>query len=357
MLVETQQAEPQGTEPTPAPGIPSAETTAPVTAGGDDTPAAAEATSPAQPPLKVGGVDERGNTVQYIYAIDPDYTVYYSRLERVDDGWRDRLPRFRRSRKKGIENLAYEREGVQARLSLDPKKRPAQRRKLLTLGSERAELLALLSGWPLRESYDSSIATALQLALDGDGDGASLKNALDTLNDARASILSERELAGRTQYVLWALISACVGFFVLVTAQHNLLHDSGNFWLGTQAGLLGAIFSIAIGIRKRTVALNNNRWGNLSDGVLRLVIGAVSGGTLVLLFSTGLVPAFQTHLGQMDGVTPGRSVSPVPFVVLLGIIAGFVEQLVPGMLEAQSAKLGNNGGADPAPAPTPQKQQ
>jgi hypothetical protein len=339
MLLEQQHVEPPATEaatePTPPATTAASGSAAPPAADGSAGSSAIEAAGPPQPPLEVGGIDERGNTVKYIYAIDPDYTVYYSRLERPDGGWQQRL-HLERAHRKSAERLSYEREGVQARLSSDPKKRQEQRRKLLTLGNNRAKLLALLSGWPRRESYDSSIATALQLALDGDGDGASLQTALDTLDDARKSILSERELAGRTQYVLWALISGVIGFFVLVAAQHNLLHGSGDFWLGTQAGLLGAIFSIAIGIRKRTVAPNNNRWGNLSDGVLRLVIGAVSGGTLVLLFATGVVPALQTHAGTMDGV------ASVQFVVLVGIIAGFVEQLVPGILEAQGGKFGDS---------------
>jgi hypothetical protein len=335
MLMDHEQTAPVATDVTVLAAAPTAH---PGPANGN-LPAKIVAPGSTTPDLHVNDLDERGSTVEYIYAKDPDYIVYYSRLRRPAGeagGW----PRLHWRRRKSDAAGSHEREGVQAQLSLDPRKRQEQRTKLLQLGTRRAKLLATLSGWPRRESYDASIATALQLALDGDGDGASLKTALDTLDDALAAIQNERALAGRSQYVLWALICACLGFVVLSIAGETLLQNSGKFWLGTQAGLLGAVFSIAIGIRNRTVAPNNNRAGNLADGALRLVIGAVSGGTLVLLFSTGLVPALHTHVGDMDGDTS------IPFVVLLGIIAGFVEQLVPGILKSEAGKIGS----DEAPA-------
>jgi hypothetical protein len=302
--------------------------------------------------LRVGGQDERGNTVKYIYARDPDYVVYYSRLEHPStsgdgDGqanpgrhWfrRDRLGQFRPT---PVSDSAYESEGVQAQLS--PMKRQTLRPKLLPLGTERAKLQALLSGWSRRQSYDTSIATALQLALDGDGDGKSAENALDTLRSARAAILSEREIAGRAQYVKFTLISGLAGLLLLSIAQHNLFKSSGLFWLGTQAGLIGAIMSIALSLRGRTVALDIGFAGNLSDSVLRLIIGAVSGGTLVLLFSCGLIPPLHTLSGDLDG----RSSI---FALLLGIVAGFVEKLVPSLLEDQARKMGDSGAAKPPQA-------
>jgi hypothetical protein len=122
-----------------------------------------------------------------------------------------------------------------------------------------------------------------------------------------------------------------------------LFHGSGLFWPGCQAGLLGGVLSIAIGIRKRTVALNIGIAGNLSDSALRLIIAAVSGGTLVLLFATGLLPSLHTVAGEMNGV------QSMAFVLLLGIIAGFVEQLVPSLLDDQAQRLTDGGGAKSTP--------
>ena len=70
---------------------------------------------------------------------------------------------------------------------------------------------------------------------------------------------------------------------------------------------------------------------NMSDSLLRLIIGAVSGGALVLLFSTGLLPALHTNQGVLNGV----GMESIAFAMLLGIVAGFVEQLVPSLLESQ----------------------
>ena len=305
--------------------------------------------------LKVGELDERGNTVKYIYACDRDYVVYYSRLERKSAGANAEMQasaagkRRWRMRRRGLApgsaiDLPYESEGVQAQISSDPDRRLTLRRLLLPLGTERAKLQALLNGWPRRQSYDSSIATALQLALDGDGNAEAKDNALQTLKDAKSAILTEREIAGKAQYVRFTLILALVGIFLLVLAQHNLFKGSGNFWLGAQAGLFGAVLSIAIGIRRRTVALDTGVAGNLSDSALRLVIGAVSGGTLVLLFSTGLLPSLHTLKGEQDAV------QSMPFALLLGIIAGFVEQLVPSLLEDQAQKF-RNGDATKTPPP------
>jgi hypothetical protein len=325
-------AAPNGADPGPTP------------AANDGTKPTSGAKCPAStvPELKVGDPDERGNTVKYVYAVDPDYIVYYSRLEHRREEPNQGLGRRWRTRigfLLGLNGPAYEREGVQALLSSDPAKRQNQLRKLLPLGTDRAKLRALLSGWPRRESYDSSIATALQLALDGDGDGKSPENALATLNDAKAAIAGEREIAGRGQWVAFALSFGILGFVILGIAGHNLFQHTGNFWMGTQAGLLGAIFSIAIGISNRTVAPNTNVRSNMTDSVLRLVIGAISGGTIVLFFSTGLLPALHTYSGDLDGA---KSLS---FVLLLGIIAGFVERLVPGLIENEERQLGGAGAA------------
>ena len=96
-------------------------------------------TSPANPAqsacaLTVGGQDERGNTVKYIYACDPDYVVYYSRLEHGRAAAGDRAPsrgtsshRLRRLLRFGgrpIHDTAYESEGVQAQLSGHAKQAP-----------------------------------------------------------------------------------------------------------------------------------------------------------------------------------------------------------------------------------------
>jgi hypothetical protein len=313
--------------------------------------------------LEVGGRDERGNTVEYVYARDPHYIVYFSRLDRQEPttdaaGHRIAVPQQRGwwpFRGRGARSAAEPTnpwKGVQAQLSNDQARRRTQRKNLLGLGVERAKLQALLSDWPRRQGYDASIATALQMALDGDGSESdtSAKQALETLSDARASLLSEREVDLRAQYVGFALHLGVLGFLILL-AVHLVLHLAfppsleilNGVWVGCEAGLIGAILSIAIGLRRRTVVLDIGIKGNRSDCMLRLIIGAVSGGTLVLLFASGLLPRLTGSQGVMDHQS-------IAFAMLLGIVGGFVEQLVPSLLEEQGNRLGNDPAARLQPA-------
>jgi hypothetical protein len=305
---------------------------------------------------KVGDMDERGNTVKYIYACDRDYIVYYSRLEarvgtgdsQAAPGWVNRQPWLRPIRRlfrRDAADPAYECEGVYAQLSCDPETRKVLRKLLLPLGTERAKLQALLKDWPRRQSYDSSIATALQLALDGRDSKEANDTALQILKGARESVMAKRGIAGKAQYVKFTLLIGLVSIFLLILAQHNLFHGSGHFWLGAQAGLLGAMLSIAIGIRGKTVALDLDGAGNLSDSALRLIIGAVSGGTLVLLSATGLLPSLHTLAGEQNAALQSNSML---FAMLLGIVAGFVEKLVPSLLDEQGQRLGNTSAGKPA---------
>lgn len=300
-----------------------------------------------------GGLDDRGNTIEYIYARDPNYQVYYSRLAKPaaadaaePAGLLARLWRRVRPARPGPKpEQAYPTEGVQAQLTADPEKRAELRAKLLPLGVERAKLQALLSGWSRRHSYDLSIATALQLALDGDGNPDATKSATQILQDAREAIVNERAIAGKGQYARFTLAMAVPVLLGLFLAEYVVFSDTDNFWMGTRAGVIGAIMSIALGLRQRTVLLDIGWAGNLWDSVLRLIIGAISGGTLVLLFSTGLLPTLTTAQGVQ---TPPSGIMSMQFIVLLGIMAGFAEKLVPNLLEEQSDKL---RGGKPAPAP------
>lgn len=318
--------------------------------GAPPTPVTEPDDRPTVCPLKVGERDERGNTVEYIYARDPHYIVYFSRLQQRDapgdaGGHRGAAAQWRRwwpfahraARAEADPTDTW--KGVQAQLSNDQPRRRTQRRNLLSVGVERAKLQALLSDWPRRLGYDASIAIALQMALDGDGteNDPSAKQALETLSDARASLLGEREVDLRAQYVSSTLRLGVLGFLMLL-GLHLALPASwitlDGVWVGCEAGLIGAILSIAIGLRRRTVSLDIGIKGNRSDCILRLIIGAVSGGTLVLLFASGLLPKLATSQGVMDHQS-------IAFAMLLGVVGGFVEQLVPSLLEEQGNRLGN----------------
>jgi hypothetical protein len=58
-----------------------------------------------------------------------------------------------------------------------------------------------------------------------------------------------------------------------------------------QAVTLNAAFSIALAIRGRTVALDTELLDNLTEGTLRLLIGVISAGVLLLLLASGILPS------------------------------------------------------------------
>jgi hypothetical protein len=294
------------------------------------------ATDTHSPSLTLNNEDERGNIVAYIYAVDRDYVIYYGieqsprgikfdRESGLNGPWWRRIRRSLYSRP--VDGLTYGGGGVQVQLTDIPDKRRALQQLLLPLGTERAKLQALLRGWPRRESYDSSIASALQLALHSDGSIDGQYAALQTLRDAKDAILNEREVAGRVQYVALTLLLGLSGMLLLMVAHYYMFKGNDYLWLGAQGGLIGAILSIALSIRVRTVALNMNFGGNLADAAIRLSTGAIAGGAFVL-FST-MLPLYDLRDVQTQFSLP----------LLLGLIVGFAERLVPSILDDRDHRV------------------
>jgi hypothetical protein len=102
--------------------------------------------------------------------------------------------------------------------------------------------------------------------------------------------------------------------------------------------LIGAIFSIALAIRGRTVALDTERLDNVTDGVLRLSIGVISAGVLLLLLASGMLPSLM--IGDTKVTGSGLTWQTV--------LAGFLERLVPDLLEKKNSQ-GNGGNTTVAP--------
>ena len=113
---------------------------------------------------------------------------------------------------------------------------------------------------------------------------------------------------------------------------------SSDLWLAAKAGLIGAAFSIALAIRGRTVALDTELLDNVTDGTLRLLIGVISAGVLLLLFASGIVPNLKIGDASFSGGTLTWQT-----VLLVGFVGGFMERLVPDLLEKRNSQIGGNG--------------
>ena len=260
--------------------------------------------------IRVGNKDGRGIPITQIYAAQSEEYVIYQAGE------------------------------VMVHFADDPAKEQAQRKAILPVSSARAEVNALVQGLTCREICDRQLAYALQLALDGDIDGAK-----GTVAAAKAFVLAKCAARGRFQYLKWSYGTAAVliGLLFVASGFYPLQPASSDLWLAAKAGLVGAAFSIALAIRGRTVALDTDLLDNVTDGTLPLLIGVISAGVLLLLFACGIVPSLK--IGDAD-FKPNALTWEM--VLVIGFVGGFLERLVPDLLEKKNSQ--SNGGNSTAGA-------
>jgi len=226
---------------------------------------------------------------------------------------------------------------VKIQFADDPAASQVQRNGLARLNPIRGEINSLIDGWREEKSEhavgrvkrcDRSVADSLVVALEGDVDGAA-----QVLLELKQDLIDQRTAWARVLYLGVALGTAL--FLVLVLrifgagwfVDHIYQFPDDNIWAAAAAGAVGAFFSVAIFMKKRTILMDTEWIDNAADAVLRIVIGVISAGFLIFLLRSKFVTlefgaTSVTDLGYQHWVG----------AVTVGFLAGFSENLVPDLL-------------------------
>jgi hypothetical protein len=188
--------------------------------------------------------------------------------------------------------------------------------------------------------------------------------ALALLAEVKNDIISERVSMARADYlrVALAIALAIIGLMGLFATGaldwiRRFDDEMKPVWTAMSGGTVGAFFSIAIGLKGRTVLINLQNRDNIADAILRILIGAIAGGLIVCLLGSNLV----SNTVKTEQLQWGNARYSDKLVFVLAFLAGFFERLVPDLLamtslgtkEGTKGVMGTAANALQAPPPPP----
>ncbi|HEY0012806.1 MAG TPA: hypothetical protein VGB79_08140 [Allosphingosinicella sp.] len=260
--------------------------------------------------VKLGGTDRSGYDVTCIYALNPpEYAVYGTKIRT---------------------SIQYADDPVLAK---------EQRTAMSVCSPLRGQINGLIDGWRgdgrrarshRVADYDRRVADALVTGFEG-----SISNTLSLLTEIRNDIVAERRSLAQSDYLLTAVITvaALLMLFAGVRAGIGDTDYANPAWnaalTGASGGTLGAFFSIAVGMRSRTVLVDIQKWDNRRDAILRVLVGTIGGGILICLLLTKLVTVLGLDVTQDQGLGALKA-------LVIGFLAGFSERAVPDILAKAS---------------------
>lgn len=270
----------------------------------------ADATSSALPSvvakIEIGAMDCRNEKIEYVYFKRDNYAIYSCK------------------------------RNVLVQYSDDKSEATKQICEIAELFPLRDRIQYLTAEVGLPNCYQAQVAEGLRLGLEGQKDVAKkmFEAAIEDVVKTRATI-------GRKAYLRFAGPFAFLVATVLMGSGLAFLsmdRSLGLLLLSTGGGAVGAMLSIAIAIRARTVAVEGDWKANATDGTLRILIGVLSAAILCLFLVSG---AISVTAGELN-ITGAAITWQVG--LLIGIAAGFLERMVPDLLE-KTALTGGNGAA------------
>ncbi len=300
--------------------------------------------------LKGAKSDAAGAAVQTIYAFNPPGYAVYRTYERVMIHYAD-----------------------------DSEEAKKQRAVIARLNPLRGEINSLVDNWRVKETaeaeatsresgpkawlrayradarrnrirktevYDRRVGDSLVVALEGDATGAE-----GLLAEVKRDVLGERTAQARLVYVTVAFFAfvfavAAIWWFIDYSPWAEAWPKKGlqkkldvrDQWAAAAAGAAGAFFSVAVGVRGRTILPDLISYSAWLDALLRIVVGTIAGSMLVALLQLGTV---QIALGEVT-LGDGDALEWL-YILVAGFIGGFSERMVPDLLAKAAA----------APAPSP----
>jgi hypothetical protein len=247
--------------------------------------------------IRKGATDSRGELIEKVFFKRSDYAIYLSDGEVI---------------------IQYSDDETRAKQQIDATS------ELIPL---RDKLRFMIKGRRVPGCYRGHVADAFRLILEGKPLVAE-----ESLTCAIEDMLSYKARVGRTSYLGFAgplAFVVCVALLAVgALAFSNGEIDVGRLLLAASGGAMGALLSIAIALRTRTVAVDDDTRANWLDGGLRVFIGTISGGALMLVLVTGVVASIGMTTIAKD--TTADHVWQVALIV--GFAAGFFERLVPDLL-------------------------
>lgn len=236
-----------------------------------------------------------------------------------------------------------------------------QRQSVAPISGVRGEINGLID--ELRASPDlrkharadiveRRLADGLGLLLQGYAEPAAA-----SLAAIKEELAQERASWARLQYVMWASVVALAAIIIASFVQSELYRRifnvklgelEGSLWLAAAAGAVGAFFSIAIAIRRREIKTELIWRDNVADAVLRVLVAVIAAPLLIALMKSGAVTLTIGDATIPESSDASATAGSVLLVVIIGFLAGFIERLVPDLLEKSSLGTQRVAGAPAA---------
>src|SRR5262245_45651143 len=225
----------------------------------------------------------------------------------------------------------------------DEKTEKRQTAAIAGLVSLRGRLQFLMAGMKGPNPYHGQIAEALRLCLDGRKAEANalLQMLIDTIIEHRLQEGRDFYLMSTGAMVLTIIamlgVAAAGMWWLWHTTPDELASGLRYLMLATGSGAMGAMLSTALALQARNCAAAmkthvDPRW-NAVDGAARILIGVISAAALYLFLDSDFLGAIKI------GALPLKPVIEWKSALLVGFAAGFLERLVPDLLEKKLAAV------------------